>query len=74
VSAGHGQLVILDPNENKTVALDILTREPKEKVLSRFLAPTRPSPHWGNEHLWANPLYDPADPHNPMLDSKAACG
>jgi len=25
---------------------------------------------WGNEHLWANPPYNPADPHNPMLDSK----
>ena len=70
VSAGHGQLVVLDPNENSTVALDIPTREAKEKVPSRFPAPNRPSLHWGNEHLWANPPYDPADPHNPMLDSK----
>src|SRR5215470_8462441 len=70
VSAGHGQLVVLDPNENKTVALDIPTREAKEKVPSRFPAPTRPSLHWGNEHLWSGPSYDPADPHNPMLDSK----
>jgi hypothetical protein len=70
VSAGHGQLVVLDPNENSTMALDIPTREPKEKVPSRFPAPGRPSLHWGNEHLWANPPYDPADPHNPMLDSK----
>jgi hypothetical protein len=70
VSAGHGQLVVLDPNENKTVALDIPTREPREKVPSRFPPPFRPSLHWGDEHLWANPPYDPADPHNPMLDSK----
>jgi hypothetical protein len=70
VSAGHGQLVVLDPNENKTLALDIPTREAREKVPSRFPAPNRPSLHWGNEHLWANPPYDPADPHNPMLDSK----
>src|SRR3954471_10505457 len=70
VSAGHGQLVVLDPNDNKTVALDIPTREPREKGPSRFPAPFRPSLHWGNEHLWANPPYDPADPHNPMLDSK----
>jgi hypothetical protein len=70
VSAGHGQLVVLDPNENKTFALDIPTREPREKVPSRFPAPNRPSLHWGNEHLWANPPYNPADPHNPMLDSK----
>ena len=41
-----------------------------EKVPSRFPAPNRPSLHWGNEHLWANPPYNPADPHNPMLDSK----
>jgi hypothetical protein len=68
VSAGHGQLVVLDPNENSTFALDIPTREAKEKVPSRFPAPNRPSLHWGNEHLWANPPYDPADPHNPMID------
>jgi hypothetical protein len=70
VSAGHGQLVMLDPNEHSTLALDIPTREPKEKVPSRFPAPGRPSLHWGNEHLWANPPYNPADPHNPMMDSK----
>ena len=70
VSAGHGQLVVLDPNDNKTFALDIPTREPREKVPSRFPEPFRPSLHWGNEHLWSNPPYDPADPHNPMIDSK----
>jgi hypothetical protein len=70
VSAGHGQLVVLDPNENKTFALDIPTREPREKIPSRFPPPFRPSLHWGNEHLWANPPYNPADPHNPMLDSR----
>jgi hypothetical protein len=70
VSAGHGQLVVLDPNEHTTRAIDIPTRAPKAEVPSRFPAPNRPSLHWGNEHLWANPPYDPADPHNPMLDSK----
>src|SRR5215471_16034205 len=49
VSAGHGQLVVLNPKDNSTVALDIPTREPKEKVPSRFPAPNRPSLHWGNE-------------------------
>ncbi len=29
-----------------------------------------PSFFWGDEHLWSNPPYDPADPHNPMIDSK----
>jgi hypothetical protein len=70
VSAGHGQLVIMDPRENSTFSRDIPTREPKEKVPSRFPAPNRPSLHWGNEHLWGNPPYNPADPHNPMIDSK----
>jgi hypothetical protein len=70
VSAGHGQLVVLDPNEHSTFSLDIPTREAKERVPSRFPAPNRPSLHWGMEHLWGNPPYDPADPHNPMFDSK----
>ena len=68
VNAGHGQLVVMDPRENSTFALDIPTREDKSKVPSRFPPPNRPSLHWGDEHLWANPPYDPADPHNPMID------
>ena len=32
--------------------------------------PNRPSLWFGDEHLWANPPYNPADPHNPMIDSK----
>ena len=70
VNAGHGQLVILDTKDNSTYSLDIPTREPKDKVPSRFPSPNRPSLFWGDEHLWANPPYNPADPHNPMLDSK----
>ncbi len=70
VSAGHGQLVIMDPKENSTFSVDIPTRASKETVPSRFPKPAMPSLHWGNEHLWANPPYNPADPHNPMLDSK----
>ena len=70
VNAGHGQLVILDQADNNTYALDIPTRESADKVPSRFPAPNRPSFFWGNEHLWSNPPYDPADPHNPMMDSK----
>jgi hypothetical protein len=70
VNAGHGQLVVLDTAENSTFSLDIPTRAPRDQVPSRFPAPNRPSNFWGMEHLWANPPYDPADPHNPMLDSK----
>src|SRR5580693_3069300 len=70
VNAGHGQLVVLDTAENSTFSLDIPTREARDKVPSRFPAPNRHSNFWGMEHLWANPPYDPADPHNPMIDSK----
>jgi hypothetical protein len=70
VNAGHGQLVVLNQVDNSTYSLDIPTRESTDKVPSRFPSPNRPSMFWGNEHLWSNPPYDPADPHNPMLDSK----
>ncbi len=70
VNAGHGQLVILDQADNSTYSIDIPEREPRDKVPSRFPSPNRPSFFWGNEHLWANPPYNPADPHNPMIDSK----
>ena len=70
VSAGHGTLVVLDPKKNTTEELEIPTRAPRVQVPSRFPVPNRPSLWWGNEHLWSNPPYNPADPHNPMLDSK----
>ncbi len=70
VNAGHGQLVVMDPKENSTYTIDIPTREDRASVPSRFPKPVMPSLHWGNEWLWANPPYNPADPHNPMLDSK----
>jgi hypothetical protein len=70
VNAGHGSLVILDQADNNQYSIEIPTREPRDKVPSRFPSPNRPSMFWGNEHLWSNPPYNPADPHNPMLDSK----
>ena len=70
VSAGHGTLVMLDPKTNTTEELEIPTREPREKVPSRFPRPNRPSFFFGDTHLWSNPPYNPADPHNPMMDSK----
>ena len=70
VSAGHGSLVVLNQRTNSTEELEIPTRAPRAEVPSRFPAPNRPSLWWGNEHLWSNPPYNPADPHNPMLDSK----
>lgn len=70
VSAGHGTLVVLDPRNNTTEELEIPTRAPRESVPSRFPRPNRPSLWWGDQWLWSNPPYNPADPHNPMLDSK----
>ena len=70
VNAGHGQLVVLDQVKNETYSLDIPPRDARDKVPSRFPSPNRPSLWWGDEHLWSNPPYDPADPHNPMMDSK----
>jgi hypothetical protein len=70
VNAGHGALVMMDQADNNQYSVDIPTRDTKDKVPSRFPAPNRPSFFWGNEHLWSNPPYNPADPHNPMMDSK----
>ena len=69
VDAGHGGLVVLDPIEHSAYSIDIPTREPAESIRSRFPAPNPPSLWWGDQHLWG-PGYNPADPHNPMLDSK----
>lgn len=69
-SSGHGQLVIMDPRENFTTQVDIPTREDPDQIPSRFPAPMRPSMYFGDRHIWANPGYNPADPHNPMFDSK----
>src|SRR6187401_991 len=71
VSAGHGSLVVLDPRTNSADEIEIPTRALRADVPSRFPKPNRPSLWWGDTHLWANPPYNPADPHNAMLDSKA---
>jgi hypothetical protein len=70
VSAGHGMLTMLDPKTNRTEEIEIPTRAPRAEVPSRFPRPERPSLWWGDTHLWGNPPYNPADPHNAMLDSK----
>jgi hypothetical protein len=71
VSAGHGMLTMLDPKTHRTEEIEIPTRAARADVPSRFPRPNRPSLWWGEEHLWSNPPYNPADPHNAMLDSKA---
>ena len=71
VSAGHGMLTMVDPKTNiapRRSRSRRARRAPRCRRGSR--SPNRPSLHWGEEHLWANPPYNPADPHNAMLDSK----
>jgi hypothetical protein len=70
VSAGHGTLVTLDPATHRTEEIEIPTRAPRAQVPSRFPVPNRPSLWWGEQHLWGNPPYNPADPHNPMMDGR----
>jgi hypothetical protein len=69
VSAGHGMLTMVDPRTNRTEEIEIPTRAPRAAVPSRFPKPNRPSLWWGDTHFWANPPYNPSDPHNAMLDS-----
>jgi hypothetical protein len=69
VSAGHGTLVVLDPNKHETFELAIPLRLTNQQVNSRFPQPNPPSLWWGSEWLWG-PTYHHADPHNPMLDTK----
>jgi hypothetical protein len=70
VSAGHGMLTMVDPKTHRTEEIEIPTRAPRAQVPSRFPKPNRPSLWWGDTHLWANPPYNPSDPHNGMLDSQ----
>jgi hypothetical protein len=70
VSAGHGTLVVLNPNTHETNEIEIPTRQARAEVPSRFPPPNPPSLWWGSERLWNTPAYNTSDPHNPMLDSK----
>lgn len=70
VSAGHGKLAVVDPRENSSFEVTIPTRDDPKTVPSRFPAPQKPSNFYGMTHLWSNPSENPADPHNPMFDSK----
>ncbi len=68
VSSGHGKLEVLNPNTNLTYELTIPTLEDPRKISSRFPPPAKPSNFWGMKYLWGTE--NPADPHNPMMDSK----
>lgn len=70
VSAGHGKLSVVDPIENSTYEVTIPTRDDPKTIPSRFPAPVKPSNFYGMQHHWSNPAENPADPHNPMFDTK----
>src|SRR5690606_13863712 len=61
-------LVELDPVTVTTRKHVIPTREDPREVNSRFPPPGQPSNFWGMRHLWGEE--NPADPHNPMMDSE----
>ncbi len=68
VSAGHGTIAVVDPITNDAWKVVIPTREDPRKVATRFPPAARPSNFWGMEHVWGQE--HPADPHNPMMDSR----
>ena len=76
VSAGHGTLTVVDPNENTAVELKIPVRpEDQDSVASRFpQMQVEPSYYWGEQLLWGRGGPDghenASDPHNPMMDGE----
>ena len=76
VSAGHGALTVVDPNENSAVEIKIPVRpEDQDSVESRFpQMQVNPSYYWGEQLLWGRGGPDghenASDPHNPMMDAK----
>ena len=76
VSAGHGALTVVDPNDNSAVEIKIPVRpEDQDSVESRFpQLQVNPSYYWGEQLLWGRGGPDghenASDPHNPMMDGK----
>lgn len=69
-SAGHGKVSVVDPIKNRAYEMTIPTREDPKTIPSRFPRPLVASTFYGSTHHWSNPPENPADPHNPMIDSK----
>ena len=71
VSAGHGTLVITDPNEHTSTELTIPVRVDPETVVSRFPSTQlQPSYYYGDELPWGVEPHQRSDPHNPMMDAR----
>ena len=71
VDAGHGTLVITDPNTNASTELTIPVRVDPETIVSRFPSTQlQPSFYYGDDLLWGVGPNERSDPHNPMMDAK----
>jgi len=71
VDAGHGTLVITDPNTNASTELTIPVRVDPETLVSRFpSSQLQPSFYYGDDLLWGVGPNERSDPHNPMMDAK----
>ena len=76
VSAGHGTLTVVDPNENRAKEIRIPVRpDDQDSVPSRFPQfQLQPSYYWGEQLLWGRGGPDgrenSSDPHNPMMDAR----
>ena len=68
VDGGHGALVEVNPGTNSSRVITIPVRDnPDNPARSRFATEfPEASLFWGDEALWT----EPADPHNPMMDSE----
>jgi streptogramin lyase len=67
VDAAHGNLSVVDPNENSASVIPIPTRDDPKTMQSRFpRTMPKPSNFWGEEVVHAGV----SDPHNPMMDIK----
>ncbi len=71
VDAGHGTLVVTDPNAHTSTEIVIPVRDDPATIVSRFpQTQLQPSYYYGDEILWGNDPDELADPHNPMMDGK----
>ena len=70
VDAGHGTLVITDPNTNASTELTIPVRVDPETLVSRFPSTQlQPSFYYGDDLLWGVGPNERSDPHNPMTST-----
>jgi hypothetical protein len=64
-----GAIAVLDPIKNTRAMLKVPLRNENDRKLLRPYTPQNvaaPSPYWGNEIVW----YDPLTPSSPKIDSK----